>query len=248
LRWVGPALCSCAVALFGCSPSAEPPPARAWSVVRDDLDRVPLCVFGTAPGDVWIGGGGLKSVSRTLLLHGDGQHFAEIDTPSTETIWWIHGVAGDDIWAVGDAGLALHWDGAAWSRVTTGTTATLYGVWAASPQQVWAVGGSPTGTGETDLLLRFDGTTWTSVAPPRRLGATYFKVWGLSANDVHVVASGGLALHYDGAAWTEAPTDTTAPLFTVHGSALGVHAIGGPPPTLCRGMAPLGRTKRRPPR
>jgi hypothetical protein len=73
-----------------CSPSAEPPPARAWSVVRDDLDLVPLCVFGIAPGDVWIGGGGLKSVNRTLMLHGDGHHFDEIDTPSpsTETIWW----------------------------------------------------------------------------------------------------------------------------------------------------------------
>ncbi len=150
------------------------------------------------------------------------------------TIWWIHGASSTDAWAVGERGLILHSNGSQWSVAMSPTTANLYGVWAAAADDVWAVGGSPTGAGPNDVLLHYDGAAWTSVAPPRALGATYFKVWGLSSTDVHVVASAGLALHYDGISWTEVPSGASATLVTVHGGPGGVFAVGGPPPTLLR--------------
>jgi hypothetical protein len=216
---------------MGCS---SPPSSvvRHWSSVRSDLTLVPLTVFGVAADDIWIGGGGLASVPQSLLLHGDREHLVEVATSWSETIWWIHGASANDVWAVGDAGLAVHWDGVNWTRAATGTTATLFGVWVSGANDVWAVGGSPNGGGPSDVILHFNGAAWAAVPPPRALGATYFKVWGLSASDVHVVASEGLALHYDGATWSEMPTGTTAKLVTVHGGAAGVHAIGGPPATL----------------
>jgi len=51
---------------------------------------------------------------------------------------------------------------------------------------------------------------------------------------VLVVASAGLALHYDGNSWSEVETGSRATLFTVHGSAMGTRAIGGPPAVLLR--------------
>jgi hypothetical protein len=223
------------LAVTACSPSSQAPPkGEQWSVVDGNLDRVPLCAWGSGSGDVLLGGGGLASDPRALLLRDDGHTLAEMPVPTTSTIWWIHGTSPTDVWAVGERGLILHWNGSAWSTSTSPTTANLYGVFAAAADDVWAVGGSPTGPGPNDVLVHYDGTAWTSVSPPRELGATYFKVWGLSSRDVHVVASAGLALHYDGTSWTEVPTGASATLITVHGGPGGVFAVGGPPPTLLR--------------
>jgi hypothetical protein len=228
-RWLLATLAMCA---WACSPTPDPPEVKHWSLALGDLDRVPLCVWGTAPDNIWIGGGGLASTSRLLLLHYDGLALADVSGDLSGTIWWIHGTAPTDIWAVGEKGLALHWDGARWAPSSTGTDANLFGVWAAAPNDVWAVGGSPSTTGPNDVLLHYDGSVWAPVAPPRMLGATYFKIWGLSPTDLHVVASAGLALHYDGSSWKEVATDARATLFTVHGGPAGLRAIGGPPATV----------------
>jgi len=220
---------------IGCGPATPATPApKHWSIVANDLDRVPLCAWGSTPADVWIGGGGLAADRPILLMRGSGASFAEQSVDVHGTVWWIHGTGANDVWAVGEKGLALHWDGAAWSRRETGTAANLYGVWAAAPDDVWLVGGSPTAPGPTDVLVHYDGASFTVVAPPRVLGATYFKVWGLSSSDVLVVASAGLALHFDGSSWSEVATGAHATLFTVHGTSAAVRAIGGAPPTLLR--------------
>jgi hypothetical protein len=223
--------------LAGSLACSHPPDRNApkqWSLVRGDLDRVPLCVWGATADDVWIGGGGLSHGGRVLLLRGSGTSWREEPYDMQGTVWWIHGTSATDVWAVGENGLALHWDGAAWSPSTTGTAANLFGVWAAAPNDVWAVGGSPTSAGPNDVILHYDGAVWSGVAPPRILGATYFKVWGLSPIDVFVVASAGLALHFDGASWSEVGTGAHATLFTVHGGSAVVRAIGGAPPVLLR--------------
>jgi hypothetical protein len=221
------------VMLPACSPAAKPASGSPhWSVEAGDLDRVPLCAWGSDPGEVWMGGGGLQSDGAALLLRDDGHTLTEVSVTPMSTIWWIHGTTASDVWAVGERGLILHFDGSQWSSRTSPTTANLYGVWAAAGNDVWAVGGSPIGPGPNDVLLHYDGAAWTSVAPPRVLGATYFKVWGVSSGDVHVVGSAGLALHYDGTSWTEVPTGAQATLVTVHGGPSGVLAVGGPPPTL----------------
>ncbi len=216
----------------GCSAGANPPKAKRWSLAVGDLDRVPLCVWGSAPDDVWIGGGGLASTNRLLLLHYDGRAFADVSRDLSGTIWWIHGKSAADIWAVGEKGLALHWNGSMWTSSSTGTDANLFGVWVAASNDVWAVGGSPSTAGPNDVLLHYDGVAWAPVAPPRQLGATYFKIWGLSPTDLHVVASAGLALHYDGSSWSEVATGVRATLFTAHGGPAALRAIGGPPATV----------------
>ncbi|MEQ1566882.1 MAG: vanadium-dependent haloperoxidase, partial [Myxococcota bacterium] len=53
------------------------------------------------------------------------------------------------------------------------------------------------------------------------------KVWGRAADDVYAVGGNGVALHYDGAAWSVVETGTTARLFTVNGNADRVVLVGG---------------------
>lgn len=215
--------------LLGCSSPSEPPSPPHWQVVSE-LDRVALTVHVAAPGDVWIGGGGLGTGPGALLLHGDGAHLTEVTTGRSETLWWIGGSARDDLWAVGERGLALHGDGTTWTAVDTGTTATLFGVWARSKTDAWAVGGSPNGAGPTDVLLHWDGTRWSPIAPPTK-GASFFKVWG--GDDVIVVGV-GVALRGGGSTWTEIPVPNKTSLFTVAGGSSGIYAVGGGPATLLR--------------
>jgi len=218
-----------ALLLTGCSTRAEPQAPPRWQLVAE-LDRVALTVHVAAEGDVWVGGGGLGSGPGSLLLHGDGAHFEEISTGRSETLWWIGGSARDDLWAVGERGLALHGDGSRWNVVETGTTATLFGVWARAKDDAWAVGGSPNGAGPNDVLLHWNGTTWSAITPPTK-GATYFKVWG--GDEIFVVGI-GVALRGNGTTWTPIAVPSKTSLFTVAGGSSGVFAVGGGPATLLR--------------
>jgi hypothetical protein len=212
--------------LVGCSSRTEAPPRPLeWRVVSE-LDRVALTVHVAGERDVWIGGGGLTTGAGALLLHGDGEHFTEIATGRSETIWWVGGT--DDLWAVGERGLILRRDGDRFVTVNSGTTATLYGVWGSGRDDAWAVGG---GT-NSGVLLHWDGAAWSAV-DTEASGTTYFKVWGRARDDVFVVGV-GVALHFDGTKWSTLSVPTKTSLFTVHGGSAGVFAVGGGPPTLLR--------------
>jgi len=216
-----------ALLLLGCSSEPKQTPPREWRVIAE-LDRVALTVHVAAPGDVWIGGGGLGTGPGALVLHGS----AEVDTGRAETIWWISGSAPDDLWFVGERGLALHRVGERFTATDTGTTATLFGVWASARDDAWAVGGSPNGAGPNDVLLHWDGSAWSAITSPTR-GASLFKVWGRARDDVYAVGT-GVALHYDGKTWSELPMTTKTSLFTVHGDRDATFAVGGGPATLLR--------------
>jgi len=197
-----------------------------WSVSDSNLDRVPLSGWAAALDDVWAVGGALGSSGDALVLRFDGSAWRELAAGTTSTLWWVHGLARNDVWMVGEQGLVLHWDGSALTPTTSGTDRTLYGVWGASSSDLWMVGGRP---GQDGVILHWDGTSFTSVVPPVKFVA-YFKVWGSAADDVFVCGEGGTIAHFDGSAWTKMdtglPPSTT--LFTVFGRARDdVYAVGG---------------------
>lgn len=223
---------SAAMAVSACGSSDAPSGAtsgpKRWSSVADRLDRVPLCAWGSGANDAFIGGGGLASGKGTLLLHWNGVALDEVATGEADTIWWMHGLAADDVEAVGEHGLVLRYDGTSWTRRAAPTTATLYGVWRSEDGEEWLVGGD-LGAGEKDVIVH-DGA---KLAPPKAYGGALFKVWGASASDVHIVGKDGVLLHWDGASLTDVSLpEVHASIFTVHGRAGRVLAIGGPPATL----------------
>ena len=142
-------------------------------------------------------------------------------------------------WVAGqDDGLlvALRDDGAAWSKQTIdGAWCTLSsnsypsiqrGVWGSSKDDVWFTGGH-----DGPTLFRNRKGTWTQRAATLREEDLH-AVWGSAADDVWAVGGGylgategphqGLALHFDGAAWTSSPLPVdggpTRELSCVYGS------------------------------
>lgn len=209
--------------------SCEPdPPVEAWEPILVDLDGAILSFWGDTVEDLYAVGGTLEAGGgQALVLWHDGSAWWSMPAPAP-TLWWVHGFAHDDVWAVGDLGTILHFDGVAWTVVDGGGfDYTLWGVWGASPNELWAVGGSAAG-GQPGVLRRWSGGTWSDVTGLDLTDLRLFKVWGTAADDVFVVGDEGTALHWDGVAWTWMVSGTTQRLLTVRGRAPDdVWAVGG---------------------
>lgn len=123
----------------------------------------------------------------------------------------IWAASPDDAWLVGDAGIS-HWDGTRVLRASAIGT-SLHGVFGTGPDDVWA-------WGEDDVLLHWDGRSWSSAAwsiqNPGFPGLRDIAgAWG-SRGDVRFVAGPrGEIMRWDGQSWTlEPPLETPAFLRT----------------------------------
>ncbi|HEX3345693.1 MAG TPA: hypothetical protein VHS09_14015 [Polyangiaceae bacterium] len=218
-----------------CGPSRATPDTgpAAWHVVLEERTPVLLSAWGTAPDDVFAVGGPLGNGTPSAVLHYDGASWTDLHASGTDTFWWAHGTGRADVWFVGTSGRITHWDGTTLTDVASGTTATLFGVWAASPSDVWAVGGTPDGgaSAPNDVVLHFDGTSFTPAPLPQALGRAFFKVWGTASDDLYVVGEYGTIWHRTGTTWAleaNAPPLATGNLTTVNGcSATEIYAVGG---------------------
>jgi len=214
-------------------PRASPDAGSAWQVVLQDLTPTLLCAWGTAPDDVFAVGGSLGNGTPTAVLHYDGTSWTDLHATGTDTFWWAHGTGDGDVWFVGTSGRITHWDGTQFTDFDSGTTATIFGVWTASASDAWAVGGTPSGgtSQPNDVLLHYDGTSWTPSPLPQTLGRTFFKVWGTGSDNLYVVGEYGTIWHRTGTTWAleaDSPPLATGNLTTVNGcSASEVYAVGG---------------------
>ncbi|HEY8088491.1 MAG TPA: hypothetical protein VIF09_11615 [Polyangiaceae bacterium] len=211
-------------------PEAGPP---SWKVVLQSLTPTLLSAWGTSASDVFAVGGPLGNGTPTAVLHYDGTSWTDLHAGGTETFWWTYGTSSTDVWFVGTGGRIAHWDGTQFGTFTSGTTATLFGVFAASPADVWVVGGTPEGgtSQPNDVLLHYDGTSFTPSPLPQTLGRTFFKVWGTGSDNLYVVGELGTIWHRTGTTWAleaNTPPLATGNLTTVNGcSAAEVYAVGG---------------------
>lgn len=202
----------------------------AWSIGLElGVDRGALfSVWGPAPDEVYaVGGQGVGAASTGVMLRWDGAAWTEVTLPSgTRRLHWIAGV-GDAVWAVGEAGTSLRREGEAWTEVETGTDVSLWGIWGAHAGAIWTVGGD--GFVGAPVLLRWDGESFQPEATPPLPAESHalFKVWGSSESDVSAVGDLGVALHYDGAAWSVTETGSIADLISVDGEGPVHVAVGG---------------------
>ncbi|MFT7620981.1 MAG: hypothetical protein ACI9WU_000142 [Myxococcota bacterium] len=199
-------------------------PASTWQVVATCLEHELLSVWGTGPDDVWtVGAGG-------SVLRYSGCSWSRPDVGTDKDLWWVFGFKeGGPVFITGADGLILRDSGSGFEAMESGTTATLYGLWGAAPDDVYTVGFDPKGDGAS-ALLHFDGTTWSQVADlPVDMASRprFFKVWGRATNDVWVVGSDDMVLHWDGSAWSDAATGTGHDWVTVAGSGDLMVTVGG---------------------
>jgi len=134
----------------------RPPGASTWeSITLPDpggtaLDRVEEIntAWTTSDGSVWLVG---TATSRSFVFQGtstDGGATFEWTIHSVDGVRAVHavwGLAGNDVWAVGEMGLAKHWDGATWSQAAVRVnnvlvTRQIWAIWGTSSDDFWIVG------------------------------------------------------------------------------------------------------------
>lgn len=225
-----------AAALWACGPKEEPQPdpeGDGMQLVADGLPSTLLSIWGTAADDIYMVGA--DDGQGPMVQRFDGDGWQRLSTGTTGDLWWVWG-DGAQIWMTGAGARVLRHDpvgGSFVEEVVADPIFTLFGVWGSGPDDVYVVASDVSG-GRPGEILHFDGEGWQSVAvvPDSANGSQRqpFKVWGTGPDDVWVVGTGALVMHFDGEQWTDLPPPVaaTTTLFTVHGTGPDdVFAVGG---------------------
>ena len=184
------------------------------------LDSVSL----DSASDGWAVGSSDGSESRpgNHAEHWDGTDWTTVKMPPVGTFGFITGVEAitpDNAWAVGrgrnGGALIDHWDGDKWKiAATTPFNTFLLSVSASSPTDIWAVGWAYATNQE--ILLHYDGSTWTTVDGASLSSGGLTDVEGRSSTNVW--ASGflqgqnrPLVEHNDGTGWSLAKRTSELP-------------------------------------
>lgn len=203
--------------------------APTWQVVHEELPGALMSVWGTSSTDVWLVGADAGDGKGPLVLHFDGDTWTRKNTGATGNLWWVTGFAGGPVFLGGEGGLILRYSGGQFEQLTTPGAATVFGIWGEGPDDVWAAGGSLGGTGGA-FAWRYSGDAFVEAAGfPTELSSTdtIWKLHGRSTDDVWLVGTNGLTIHYNGTGFENVPSGTTRSLFTVHGDSEVMVAVGG---------------------
>jgi hypothetical protein len=244
--------------LYGAPPAAA---ATTWTLVASPNPHVNLNglngVFARTATDAWAVGvfGETREEDEQggLILHWNGTAWSQVIGPNpqfrNEVLNAVHGVAANDVWAVGGLATAinqlpkvpwaLHWNGTAWSEVPVPTGPNpggtgrggLRDVKAINTNNVWAVGKSP---GVTALVEHWDGTSWT-VAPTPTVKTALNALAVVSSTNIWAVGDGlvnpdgsktALIMHYDGRSWQTMPNQVSVPsTFVAHNGLKSITAL-----------------------
>ena len=209
-----------------CGPAdGDPPPPPEWEITHEGLPGAMLSVWADKDDVFAVGGQG-------QVLHFDGSTWTAVETGVTETLWWLTATPEGGIWMVGADGVVIRLDRASGDLVRHDieTEAILFGIWGTGDDDLWAVGGQIGAAAAPGEVHHWDGAAWTaddSVPADVLSGRILYKIWGRNADDIWVVGSKGLCLRRTAEGWSEIPTGTTEPLFTVTGDDDLVIAVGG---------------------
>ena len=200
-------------------------------------------VSALSASDAWAVGtrSGGSDPPQTVVLHWNGSSWTRVASPSPDpggdSLSGVSALSPSDAWAVGLADvfgknkpLVLHWNGTAWTQVPSPNPgighSALSGVDALSPSDAWAVGSYDTGRGtrisSKNLVLHWNGGSWTQVASPSPGPAPTDDFLGgvsaLSPSDAWAVGlsltrtndSRTVVLHWNGASWTQVASPSPA--------------------------------------
>lgn len=217
------------VIIAGCSvpkPTPDAGPSEAtltMSVVLNELPATLLSVWESNDGVLYAVGG---TNARSFVVRHDRTGWWEMDPGTDSALWWVHGFAPDDVYAVGVNGVITHFDGVRWTVEREGANYTLYGVWGTSGNNVLAVGGNVASSSARGVVLsRSSGWSETITAIPS--STPLFKIWGTSVGDFYVAGERGLLAHGGIGGLRAQTVPTQQRLTTVSGSLSDVYAVGG---------------------
>ena len=225
--------CMVAIGLVsGCSDPDPVEPDEGWKVVAEDLPGALLSVYAPSPDNVWAVGSNPGDGLGAMIVRYDGSEVRRLDSGVANDIWWVAPGTGDTLWMSGANGLILRCNQTdeTCKDLSVGGSRTFFGIFALADDDVWAVGGDITGAGNLHDAFHFDGASWTPVTDwPDSMDetTTFFKVWGRSANDLTIIGTKGVMLHFDGTEWKNIELGTKENLVTLHGNSSRSVLVGG---------------------
>ncbi len=209
----------------------------AWAVVptpNPGMSSNELqAVAASSSNDVWAVGTQVSgSVLTTLVEHWDGVSWTVSPSPNPSPIQnqflAVSALSPTDVWAVGSIlnadfmTLTEHWDGLSWTVVPSPNPGPypenfLDAVAQSSPGDAWAVGTNTNNNDSNDLILHWDGTSWTQSPSPTRSFSSLAAVASLAGDNVWAVGGDldasfherGRVEHWDGTQWSEVPSPPT---------------------------------------
>lgn len=194
-------------------------------MVLEDQPGALLSAWESADGVLYAVGG---SAFGAYVLRHDADGWWQMDPGTSKALWWVHGFATNDVWAVGAAGVITHFDGTRWRVEREGGAATLFGAFGTSTTDLVAVGGVVSVSAPKPLVLRRTPSGWSEVAAlPASDTRAFFKVWGRSATDTFFVGERGLVGRGVPETLTLEPAGLSDRLTTVHGNASETYIVGG---------------------
>lgn len=184
-----------------------------WKELALPIDKGLADLWATDESNIWIAGG------ESSVLHFDGTNWIDRSPNLAVDLYAISGVpgsTGDDIWAVGRAGVAAHFNGAGWQRIDSGSDNDLLDLWAFSADDVWFVG--------EDGVRRWNGEK--IVQEPDWPREQVNAIWAASPAEIRLVSNTAI-YRYDGARFETQPIGQAGKLADVWGTnANNVYAIG----------------------
>jgi hypothetical protein len=195
-------------------------------------------VAAVSSTDAWAVGdycasacGKAVEVDHTLILHWDGNSWAQAPSPSPARFPVLSAVtatSATDAWAVGDwcvsacgtganvfHALLLHWNGQTWTEAPSPSANTpfVFGASSTSGSNAWAVGGD---IHAKSVTLHWNGAKWSKVPSPspQPFVTLLLGSAATSATDAWAVGESGffggslstVIMHWNGTAWSLVPS------------------------------------------
>jgi hypothetical protein len=183
-------------------------------------------VTATSATNAWaVGYTGSASNPVTMAMHWNGKTWSRVQAvPKVKGKLYAVASSPSGVWAVGESvafsqgtALVMHEVGGRWYVVPTPASRESYlmGVAVAGKDAMWASGwgGTNSGPGDT-LLLRWNGTTWSSAASPldKETDTPYGlasgpggAVWAVGDHYIGAYKFSSVAMRWTGKLWVKTP-------------------------------------------
>jgi hypothetical protein len=156
----------------------------SWTLSDSGTTGSISSVWAADPDHAW-------AIANGSILTWNGTAWSQVSGVGNQELDVVSGTAANDVWALGQQGVAAHWDGASW---TASTVNGIYfkAAWGnAGTKDLWADGTAINGLN----VMHWNGTTWTPV-PSAPFTFTVKGIWASATSDVWVVGGGGAILHH----------------------------------------------------